>query len=215
MPKTRDAFALKDFDSARILQRPFFKRYTIFFNEDYAYNKHLNFDKGTTDNKILAALSAQFGDSILDLETKKSILETIQRAARKYTNRIEKHADKIRRWGNNKDELSTEYSRAWGLMADYLLLVDAPLLNLGDALKISQQNLESSLRQRYRDRFTERLKEARQKKDMSRRALAERLGYSTKGFGELELGRNEPNLTTLIRLSQELGVSADWLLGLK
>ena len=200
MPKTRDAFALKDFDRARILQRPFFKDF--------------NFDKDLTDEKILSSLSAQIGDSIQELEMKKSLLETIQWCVRKYTKRIEKHSDKIRRWGNSKDELSTEYSRAWQLIMDYLAWVDSPLLNFGDAVKICRQNLESILRKRYRDRFAERLKEARQKKELSQRALAERLGYKQSGFVELEIGRNEPNLTTLIRLSQELHVTTDWLLGL-
>lgn len=200
MPKTRNAFALKDFDRARILQRPYFKDF--------------NFDKNLTDEKILSSLSAQIGDSIPELERKNETLSKIRSRLHEYAKRIEKHTDKIRLWGSNKSEQSAEYSRAFGLTID-LALINAFLRNFFIAVTLSLKKSESTLRKRYRDRFAERLKEIRKEGKLSRRELAERLGYKPSGFAELESGRNEPNLTTLIRLSQELNTSADWLLGLK
>lgn len=200
MPKTRDAFALKDFDRARILQRPFFKDF--------------NFDKDLTDEKILSSLSAQIGDSIPELERKNETLSKIRSRLHEYAKRIEKHTDKIRLWGSNKSEQSAEYSRAFGLTID-LALINAFLRNFFIAVTLSLKKSESTLRKRYRDRFAERLKEIRKEGKLSRRELASKLGYTENGYGKFESGRNEPNLATIINLSRYLNVSTDSLLGLQ
>ena len=200
MSKTKDAFALRDFDRTRILQRPYFKDF--------------NFDKTLTDEKILSSLSAQIGDSITELERKNETLCEIRNRLHEYAKRIEKHTDKIRLWGSNKDEQSAEYSRALGLTVD-LVVINASLLGFSIAVAQFLRNSDSILRKRYRDRFAQRLKRARERAGLSRRDVAQMLGYTTNGFAELEKPRSEPNLTALIRLSRNLNVSTDWLLGLK
>ena len=192
MPKTRDAFALRDFDRTRILQRPYFKDF--------------NFDKDLTDEKILSSLSAQIGDSIPELERKNETLSKIYSRLRKYTEHVLKHMVKVGHY--------RRYQRADDF-AHKVTLAFFELTNFEEAAKISLRNSESILRKRYRDNFAERLKQARLNAKMTQRDLAERLNYTTDGFRELEKPRSEPNLMTLIRLSRELNVSTDWLLGLK
>ena len=192
MSKTKDAFALRDFDRTRILQRPYFKDF--------------NFDKDLTDEKILSSLSAQIGDSITELERKNETLSKIYSRLRKYTEHVLKHMVKVGHY--------RRYQRADDF-AHKVTLAFFELTNFEEAAKISLRNSESILRKRYRDRFAQRLKRARERAGLSRRDVAQMLGYTTNGFAELEKPRSEPNLTALIRLSRNLNVSTDWLLGLK
>ena len=70
------------------------------------------------------------------------------------------------------------------------------------------------------DRFSERLKQARSARGLSQADLAAALAQS--GTGEVtqsavsywESGKNLPTLDAFAALTQALGVSADWLLGL-
>ena len=55
MPKTKDAFAMRDFDGKRILQRPYFRQFG-FADE--------------SDEKILSSLTATDSDGLAELERK-------------------------------------------------------------------------------------------------------------------------------------------------
>ncbi len=205
MPKTRNAFALKDFDRARILQRPYFKDF--------------NFDKDLTDEKILSSLSAQIGDSIPELERKNETLSKIYDRLCKYIERVQIHKEKVSYWNyeHHRHNLikTPESERANFLSEAYLFDIIFPAKTFSLAVKVLWQNLESILHKRYRDRFAERLKEIRKASKLSRRELASKLGYTENGYGKFESGRNEPNLATIINLSRYLNVSTDSLLGLQ
>lgn len=201
MPKTRDAFALKDFDRARILQRPYFKDF--------------NFDKDLTDAKILSSLFAEVDDLISELERKNETLSKLRDKLHKYRGRLSKHAERLRRYYRSKDEQSAEFKRARDLDVSYTIDILPAIGNISTAIALSIKNSDSVLRKRYRERFAERLKKARLNLKITQRDLAERLNYTVDGFRELEKPRSEPNLTALIRLSRNLNVSTDWLLGLK
>ncbi len=58
----------------------------------------------------------------------------------------------------------------------------------------------------------DRLREARQGKGMSLRALAERLGVSPSLISQVETGRAKPSVSTLYAICTELGISLDELL---
>jgi len=63
--------------------------------------------------------------------------------------------------------------------------------------------------------FCERLKTLRIDKNFSQPELAELIGVSKGMISFWENGINEPTITNLIKLSQILEVSADYLLGLE
>ncbi|MDE7193636.1 MAG: helix-turn-helix domain-containing protein [Oscillospiraceae bacterium] len=59
--------------------------------------------------------------------------------------------------------------------------------------------------------FSERLKEIREDKDYSRKDLAAAINLSTAAISNYENGNREPDLITLIQISEYLNVSIDYL----
>lgn len=62
--------------------------------------------------------------------------------------------------------------------------------------------------------FGVRLKELRQQKKMTQRALAEHLGITDRTYQYYEVGRVRPPYETLLALASFFGVSLDYLVGL-
>ena len=62
--------------------------------------------------------------------------------------------------------------------------------------------------------FAERLKEARKRKGLSQRALANRLEMHHTEVSKYENRKREPGLHKLANIARELGVATDYLLGL-
>lgn len=63
--------------------------------------------------------------------------------------------------------------------------------------------------------YAERLKALRLECGMTQTELAKKSNLATSCIAMIELGKREPSANTLICLSQALGVSADYLLGLE
>lgn len=61
--------------------------------------------------------------------------------------------------------------------------------------------------------FSQRLKELRQSKKLSQKALAEAVGMSDTGIQNYELETRTPNADVLVKLADYFGVSVDYLLG--
>lgn len=58
-----------------------------------------------------------------------------------------------------------------------------------------------------------RLKEIRQKQNLTQKDVAEMLGISRSSYTNYETGKREPDLTTLSKMSDIFHVSTDYLLG--
>ena len=58
-----------------------------------------------------------------------------------------------------------------------------------------------------------RIRDAREKANLSQKALAENVGISGAAINQFESGKKKPSSTVLARLAVELGVSTDFLLG--
>ena len=63
------------------------------------------------------------------------------------------------------------------------------------------------------EKFAERLKEERQKKNMTQAKLAEIAGVSTQTISSYEKGGKSPNLDNAAAIAKALGVSLDYLAG--
>lgn len=61
--------------------------------------------------------------------------------------------------------------------------------------------------------FPERLKEARKRRNLKQREVAEHLQITPHSYQQYEGGDRRPNFETLVALADLLGVSADYLLG--
>ncbi len=64
------------------------------------------------------------------------------------------------------------------------------------------------------DSLGERLREARLKRGLSLRSVAQALGVSASLISQVEIGKTQPSVATLYALANHLGVSLDELLGI-
>ena len=64
------------------------------------------------------------------------------------------------------------------------------------------------------DKFNENLREAREKKKMSQKDVADIIGVAKSTYSLYESGNREPNVNTIKKIADCLNVSADTLLGL-
>lgn len=64
------------------------------------------------------------------------------------------------------------------------------------------------------ENFNENLKNARLKKGLSQKDVAEKIGVAKSTYSLYESGSREPNVQTIKKISDVLGVSADDLLGI-
>ncbi len=64
------------------------------------------------------------------------------------------------------------------------------------------------------DNFNENLKNARERKGMSQKDVAEEIGVAKSTYSLYESGNREPNVKTIKKIADALNVSADDLLGL-
>ena len=62
--------------------------------------------------------------------------------------------------------------------------------------------------------FSERLKNARNAKHLTQRAIAEYLGITVNAYQHYEYDVRKPPFENIIKLCQLLEISSDWLLGL-
>ena len=61
--------------------------------------------------------------------------------------------------------------------------------------------------------FAERLKKIRTSKELSQSGLANKIGLKPAAVSHFETGQRKPPLETLVKLSDALSVSVDYLLG--
>lgn len=64
------------------------------------------------------------------------------------------------------------------------------------------------------ENFNENLKNARERRNMTQKEVADRIGVAKSTYSLYESGQREPNVQTIKKISDVLNVSADELLGL-
>lgn len=64
------------------------------------------------------------------------------------------------------------------------------------------------------ENFNENLKTARERRGLSQKEMAERIGVAKSTYSLYESGNREPNVQTIKKIADILNVSADELLGL-
>lgn len=61
--------------------------------------------------------------------------------------------------------------------------------------------------------FSIRLKEARKRKNLTQREMAEYLGITARSFQQYEGGKRRPDYETLVAIADHLDVTLDYLFG--
>lgn len=228
MLKTKGAYAFRDFDAQRILQRPFFKKIRTEYKIGAAQ----------TDEEILKTLNATDDDSARTIRRKIDCLQDLRNVVDGYINRISRHADRLSKYrqeisnriimDENADikALRARHKRASELENKYrgsavqygdedfkcsgvMWLIIGKLLN---RIIIQQERLDG-LQTHYRKIFASRVKKARKEMTLTQAELASRLNLTQRAIGNYELGTNEPSIAMLVKLSRELNKSVDWLVG--
>ena len=209
--KKRDAFAFRDFDEQRILQRPFFKAF--------------KFDADKSDDEILQSLSLSDDDSLSALKEKNRALRQMFDRLSEFVKFTLRHSERLRRYyrGNpiqieRTQQLDIFYSnkikRARKLDIFYSINAAPAAGELERKVLDFFIKSEKALQKKSREFFAERLKEARIKAGLSRRYVADELNLLENSYGFYERGLREPNIMMLLRLANLLNVSADWLIGI-
>lgn len=215
MPKTKDAFALRGFDTERILQRPYFKRlFDIFYSENIPDTELLE--------KMLLSKSQQSA-----WEVKKFIgfLNRLVLEKLKYDYLLAGHMEtleKLMHYYSDKYVQTSmpiykeKYNRAFNLKEFYFKVYETlEKIFIEDRVAKILFKSKEVLKSICQKQFGSRLKQAREKAGLTQAQLSFRTGLKTfSPIAQYEQGRREPSITTLFLIATELNCSLDWLLGL-
>ena len=197
----RSAFAFRDFDAEKILQRNFFK--------------NLDLPKGVTDLEILFEISFNEFTPIEEASKKLMQNELIASSLELYEKRIWKHLHKLLRLdGKDPCENSIYYSIGNGKLSELInsyILVHHVINFFHMELKNAVIRLRKAMKAEIVKNFGKNLKNLRASKGFTQVGFAEKLGISQSGVAAYENGSREPGLTMLCTIARILGVSMNEL----
>ena len=192
MPKTRNAFALKDFDETKILQRRFFKQFNL---------------SNQADDEILKLLQATADDDVDTMEQKLSTIEKILDKLVDYQHFIGCHLKRLGRCRFAKthpqrnDEIVIKYFSAEIKTAELIKKVS-----------LQEENTEKKIQKKYRDIFTANLRKYQKASGLTQKELGEQVKASPTVISRYLHGERDIPIHTLIRILKALNISADKIL---
>ena len=204
MPKTKNAFAFRDFDSAHILQRPFFK--SFYFEPD------------KSDTEILQSLS-KTEDSIDSAEKKLYLIQGMLEHLGSFRHLIDRHNEtRLNKYNKKKSESKgipiSELQRPAPVMEYFNASLS--VLELTNKFEKLYYDIEKKIQSRYRTEFANRLKGIRKTLGLTQKQLGALIRVSPEVFSLYERGeRRDIPIHMIIRLAKALDMSSDQLLGLK
>ena len=191
-------YAFRDFDSRRILQRPYFKR----FREEYQIE-----DK--PDERILETLKATEENSLDVLESRLKAIKIAHTLLVGFHNLINRHEARLNRYNKRAAE-----NQQGAPMIEYFT-AELDVMELMNKFADAYLELEKHIQKKYREEFTARLKKARKKAGLTQRQLGDLVEVSPQVFSRYERGERELPIHTVARLAKVLKLSGDQILGLK
>ena len=202
--KIKNAFAFRDFDSAHILQRPFFRDF--------------HFDTDKSDAQILESLSIVKEDSTDSWERNlyviKATYERLFRFRRLINRHNENRLDKYnKRKSKSQDVKITELQRPAPVMEYFSASLS--VLELMNKFKQLYCEIEKKIQVRYRKEFGTRLRRIRQDLGLTQAKFGDLVQVSPQVFSLYERGEHDVPIHTIIRLAKMLDMSSDQILGLK
>ena len=201
--KTKNAFAFRDFNSSRILQRPFFKNFY--------------FEPNKSDEEILQALNNTTDESVGSSEKKLYMIQAI--LERLFRHLIDRHNEtRLNKYNKKKSESKcvpiSELQRPAPVMEYFNASLS--VLELTNKFEKLYYDIEKKLQSRYRTEFANRLKRIRKNLGLTQKQLGALIRVSPEVFSLYERGeRRDIPIHMIIRLAKALDMSSDQLLGLK
>ena len=202
--KTRNAFAFRDFDSSRILQRNFFKNF--YFKPD------------KSDAEILDSLNNATTDSVDSLEKNLYAIKAIHDRLREFRHLIDRHNEnRLNKYNRKKSELEgikiTELQRPAPVMEYFNASISvSDLMNQFEKL---YSDIEKRIQVRYRKDFGTRLKRARQALGLTQQQVGDLIRVSSQGISLYELGKRDASIPTIIKFAKVLNMNGNQILGLE
>ena len=219
MPKTKDAFAFRDFDSERILQRKFFCKLNlpVCTDAEFFNRYHVRFTRRSFESSDSSYTSLIFSNRFEALRKLNSALARYMQLhilhCKKLDSLKSKYAENF--MSTPDDFFKENFNRANRLLDFYLSLtaITADLMRKVLSILRTTSKVYQYL---WRKEFGERLRDARLAKGLTQAQLAELIGsVSRDAIQRYESGGADIALPNLYKLAKILGVSADSLLGLK
>ena len=211
MPKTENAFALKNFDVEHILQRPFFLHRLGVMHEDTDINildlynvvniAHLGIgkmEKKVTDLRRIKIVTEDYAKFLTAHESNK-ICKLGLRYANKFTETVNPIFKK-------RFEYAHSLQDAYGIAIKLVCKLIEQISNL-------ERENEKAIQRQYREKFAANLRNIRLERKMTQRELATRLDIAVPSLSQYENAIIEPTLKNLARLADILNTSTDTLLG--
>ena len=202
--KTKNAFAFRDFDSSRILQRPFFKNFY--------------FDSNKSDAEILQSLNDTKEDSVDSWEKSLYAIKAIHDRLGEFRHLINRHNEKrLDTYNKRKSKLEnvkiTELQRPAPVMEYFSASLS--VLELMNKFKTLYRDIEKKIQIRYRKDFASRLKRIRQDLKLTQKQFGDLIRVSPQVFSFYERGEHDIPVHTIIRLAKALNMSGNQILGLE
>ena len=202
--KTKNAFAFRDFDSTRILQRPFFKNFY--------------FDPNKSDAEILESLNNATDDSIDSWEKNLYAIKAILDRLTEFRHLINRHNEKrLDKYNKNKSTSEkvkiTELQRPAPVMEYFN--ASLRVLELMNKFKNLYRDIEKRIQVRYRKDFASRLKRIRQDLKLTQKQFGDLIRVSPQVFSFYERGEHDIPVHTIIRLAKALNMNGNQILGIE
>ena len=202
--KTKNAFAFRDFDSTRILQRSFFRDF--------------NFDSDKSDAQILESLSIVPEDSIDTWERNLYVIKATHERLLKFRRLINRHnetrLDKYNKMKSKSQDVKiTELVHPAPVMEYFSASLS--VLELMNKFKQLYSEIEKKIQVRYRKDFGNRLRLLRKDLGLTQAKFGDLVQVSPQVFSLYERGEHDVPVHTIIRLAKVLDMSSDKILGLK
>ena len=199
--KTKNAFAFRDFDSARILQRPFFKNFY--------------FESDKSDTEILDSLSESKKDSVDTLERKLYVIKAVIERLRAFRHLIDRHnKTRLSKYNKKKSKSKKDKIQRFIPVMEYSNASNN-ILELINKFEKLYCDIEKKLQEHYRKDFANRLKQARQASGLTLKQLGALIQVTPQAFYHYENGKRDVSVPMIIRLAKVLNLDGNQILGLE
>ena len=201
MPKTKNAFAFRDFDSARILQRPFFKDFY--------------FDADKSDAEILESLNNVTDESVDSWENNLYAIKAIHDRLEEFRHLIDRHnKTRLSKYNKKKSKPKKDKIQRFIPIIEYSNASDT-VLELMNKSKKLYCDIEKKLQEHYRKDFANRLKQARQSLGLTQKQLGALINVSPQAIYYYENDKRDLSVSMIIRLAKALNMNGNQILGLE
>lgn len=194
MPKTKDAFAFRQF-------------YESFPNEDVKFQEDF-FYKGFNETRINSGI-----DRIGSIEQSIREYEYCFKRTLFLLDRIKYHNKRLEKFISTCDRFSKNWQRAIEMQSRYDILKSSIQKTSNIVKKLSHDWRKDCLRVAFNEELGVKLRLARRRKGIKQDAVAKFLGIKKATYSHYETGRREIPPVFLYQLIKLFEIPADWLFG--